>query len=55
MAHDAKTIHGSFSNKSKVNRMAFILFYVTKDAAKNIKATNKYENKLVNISKIKKN
>ena len=55
VAHDSKTIHGSFSNKSKVNRMAFILCYVTKDAKKNIKASNKYENKLVSISKVKKN
>ena len=37
VVHDSKTIHGSFPNKTKVDRMAFIICYVTKDSQKNKK------------------
>ena len=51
VVHDCKTIHGSFPNKTKVDRMAFIISYVTKDSQVNEKKLKRYERNLINISK----
>ena len=51
VAHDSKTIHGSFSNIDKKNRIGFILCYVSMNSKMDLKLRSQYEKKLFNIHK----
>ena len=54
MVHDSKTIHGSFGNKIKSDRIGFILCYVSKNAIQD-SALKNYEKKLKKINSKKLN
>ena len=46
VAHDSKTIHGSFNNKIKKDRIGFILCYVSKKAKQDRSLKKSYEKKI---------
>ena len=50
VAHDSKTIHGSFNNKIKKDRIGFILCYVSKKAKQDRSLKKSYEKKLNRIN-----
>lgn len=55
VVHDSKTIHGSFGNKVKDNRIGFILCYVSKNAIQDGILKKNYEKKLKKINSKKLN
>ena len=55
VVHDSKTIHGSFGNKIKSDRIGFILCYVSKNAIQDSALKKNYEKKLKKINSKKLN
>ncbi|WP_440691070.1 phytanoyl-CoA dioxygenase family protein [Candidatus Pelagibacter sp. HIMB1782] len=50
VAHDSKCVHGSFKNKSKSDRIAYIISFVSKNSRKDLNKRNIYEKNLKKIN-----